>query len=157
MKLNLKYSLFSAFCAGHLIAIPVALAASDYAPGRILSDAERAALKPQGTVTIGKRSLTIIQASTADSPTTIVVNSTGVIGSTKNELLISNITTSKVKAVLQTLAVGSVSTVYYDHMNITALRFASLQAAVSAKEALAPLLPHALFDVPVQYAVPTAR
>jgi hypothetical protein len=157
MKIKFTKTFTFIVCIGSMAAATAAIAATDFVPGQMLSAAERSALKPQGSVTIGKLPLTIVKASTADSPNTVVINSVGAVGISKNELLISNVPTSKVKAVLQSMSVSSVATVYYDHMDISSLRFASLQAAVSARDALSPVLPQATFDVPVRYSAPTAK
>ena len=157
MNITFTKTFASVVCIGGMVTATAAFSATDFVQGQMLSAAERSALKPQGTVTIGKHPLTIVKASTADSLVTVVVNSVGAVGISKNVLLISNVPTSKVKTVLQSMAVGSVSTTYYDHMDISRLRFASLQAAVSARDSLSPVLPQATFDVPVQYSVPTAK
>ena len=82
---------------------------------------------------------------------TQVVNDQGVVGESRNEVIISEIAPNRVRDSIDRLKVAPVSVNYYEHIDLSTLRFSSFQDAVDAYDQLKKLLPQARVHVPVKY------
>jgi hypothetical protein len=91
------------------------------------------------------------------TPTSWVVNENGVVGRSRNEVLVARLSTQDVREKLGSLASAPVSIQYFDHMDITSLRFGTLAQAVAAREQLQTLLPKGQVSLPVQFHQPKLR
>lgn len=140
--------------------------------GKQLTPAEISALGGKATHKLGERTLVELpasaspaqttttqttQASAAKLSTTMVVNESGVVGLSRNEVLIARMPTREVRSKLGALAGSAVSVQYFDHTDITSLRFATLAQAVAAREKLLALLPEAQIILPVEFSKPGLR
>ena len=81
----------------------------------------------------------------------------GVVGESRNEVVVSQVSVDSVRQAVSNLPATPVSAEYYGHLNISTLRFATFQDAVNARAQLKKTLPQARVDVPIQYAKPVAR
>lgn len=90
-------------------------------------------------------------------PVTTVVNEQGLVGKSRNEVLISNIPTAEAKAKISAYLSQAISVKYYDHMDITALRFATFGEAAQAQAELQALLTGAKVTLPIKFSVRTPR
>ncbi len=130
--------------------------------GQRLSPQQIKALATQ-TMTVGGQKLKVLTASSpkagsnSTQPTTMVINTLGAVGESRNEVLVSQVSTAVVRSAVSRLGLSTVSAHYYDHTGITALRFASFDQTVWARDQLAQRLPQAVVAVPVQYAVSKPR
>ncbi|OXJ21068.1 hypothetical protein CFB82_41700 [Burkholderia sp. HI2714] len=91
------------------------------------------------------------------SAVTQVVNESGVVGESHNDVVVSQVSVDRVKQAAAGLSPAPTSAQYYSHMNISTLHFASFQAAVSARAQLKKVLPQARVDVPIRYARSVVR
>lgn len=176
MKTNPFDRAASGACAAALLAAVLALpavsaAAADtgYAIGTRLSQAQQAALGGAREVQIGGQAYrvlpdtdskprTLSSGASAAEATSLVVNARGVVGESRNEVLVSRVPVQAVRQAVGQLGIRAVSVQYYDHIAISSLRFASFEDTAAARERLKSLLPaDAGVDVPVRYSKSTVR
>lgn len=138
--------------------------AADLVVGKRLSKQELSQYASAPVVQIESQSFKVLSSGTrtkgagaASTTVTQVANERGVVGESRNEVVVSQVSVDSVRQAAASLATGPVSAVYYAHMNVSTLRFASFQEAVNARTQLKKLLPQARVDVPVQYAKPVIR
>ncbi|MGC3030382.1 hypothetical protein ACPUER_35565 [Burkholderia sp. DN3021] len=116
------------------------------------------------TVALEMRSFKVLSTGTrpktkgvSSSAVTQVINENGVVGESRNNVVVSQVSVDRVKQAVAGLSPTPVSAQYYDHMSISTLYFASFQAAVSARTQLKKVLPQARVDVPIRYAKSVVR
>lgn len=155
MKL-FKYMVISAtllgnFCTAYATPTPVV--------GTRLSPAEVSALGAATRYTVGGVLVTVLPTangglttkSTDGSPTTSVVNASGVVGISRNEVLIAQMPTAAVRSQAAALLSTAKSVTYYDHMQITSVRYGSFGEAVAGREKLQAALSKAKVTLPIEY------
>ncbi len=145
--------------------------------GTVLTAEEQKSLSANASVQVGARQFKIFSeekvvsatggataAKNAQSasgavldPVTTVVNEQGLVGKSRNEVLISNISTADAKTKISAYLSQAISVKYYDHMNITALRFATFGEAAQAQAELQVLLTGAKVTLPIGFSVRTPR
>jgi len=164
MKKNL--SLRVLLCGAAALAATLCHAgASAYVAGQQLSPAELKSLAGTTAVRLGSQSFQTLPASATaksagamGSPVTLVVNDRGVVGESRNEVIVSQVSTQEVQQKVGKLSRSATGIQYFDHMNISKLTFASFQDAAAAREQLKTLLPPAAgVDVPIRYGKPKVR
>lgn len=127
--------------------------------GTMLSPTERANLQAQPTINVGNQQVRILDmadipnraAGLTVSPTTLVVNEDGVVGQSENIVTISRLSTSQSQARAARWISQAVSVKYYEHMDLTVLRFATFSEAAAARAAIEKTIPEAGVALPVQY------
>lgn len=133
--------------------------ASGFAAGTQLSPDEMGKLEGATAVRLKGQTFRLLRGSAvakstgsaAGTPST-VVNERGIVGISHNEVLISQVPTQIVRQTLGRLSHAAVQVQYYDHMDISTLKFATFQEAVIASDQLKGLLPpEAGLDVPIRY------
>ncbi|KVP68172.1 hypothetical protein WJ92_33055 [Burkholderia ubonensis] len=132
--------------------------------GKRLSAQELEQYASAPTVALESQSFKVLATSTrttaADATSgavTQVINENGVVGESRNNVVVSQVSVDRVKQAAARLSPMPVSAQYYGHINISTLHFASFQAAVNARTQLKKALPQARVDVPIQYAKPVVR
>lgn len=150
-------ALVSAAVAGQAVA-------ADLVVGKRLSAQELSQYASAPVVQVESQSFKVLPSGTrtksagaASTAVTQVVNERGVVGESRNEVVVSQVPVESARQAVASLSTAPVSAAYYGHMNLSTLRFASFQEAVDARTQLKKLLPQARVDVPVQYAKPVAR
>ncbi|MCZ2497631.1 hypothetical protein GN316_12760 [Xylophilus sp. Kf1] len=139
--------------------VGIAQAGTALTQGSHLTPAEVAAMSTTASrYTVGGTSLTVVPAangvttkSTDGSTVTTVVNAGGVVGTSRNEVLVAQVATDTVRAQGATLLAGAHSVSYYDHMQITSVRYASFAQATAAFEQWRTAFPKAQVTLPVEY------
>lgn len=161
-----KPSIFTLTLAALVLASTLAEAGTpDSIVGKRLSAAELSQYADSPSVQLDTQTFKIMSsgspvraASAASSgAVTQVINELGVVGESRNEVIVSQVSVDSARQAAASLTAAPVSADYYGHMNISKLRFASFQEAVNARTQLKKLLPQARVDVPIQYAKPVAR
>ncbi|WP_296228995.1 hypothetical protein [Ralstonia sp. UBA689] len=139
-------------------------ASADLTVGKRLSAQELSQYASAPVVHIESQSFKVLStgsrakaAGAASSAVTQVANERGVVGESRNEVVVSQVSVDSVRQAAAGLSASPVSTQYYGHMNLSTLRFASFQEAVNARTQLMKALPQARVDIPIQYAKPVAR
>lgn len=164
MKMNLSFK--GLLCGVAALATTLCYAgASTYVAGQQLSPAQLKSLAGATVVRLGSQSLQTLPASATaknagavGSAVTLVVNDRGVVGESRNEVVVSQVSTQEVQQTIGKLSHAAIGVQYFDHMRISQLTFASFQDAVSAREQLKTLLaPGAAVDVPIRYGKPKVR
>lgn len=159
-------STFKKVALGALVSVAVAgqAVAADLTVGKRLSAQELSQYASAPVVQIESQSFKVLStgsrakaAGAASSAVTQVANERGVVGESRNEVVVSQVSVDSVRQAAAGLSAAPVSAQYYGHMNLSALRFASFQEAVNARTQLMKALPQARVDVPIQYAKPVAR
>lgn len=161
-------SVFKTVALGALLTVTLTVAgqaaAGDLTVGKRLSAQELSAYASAPVVQLDAQAFKVLSTGTrtksagaATAAVTQVVNERGVVGESRNEVVVSQVSADSVRQAAASLSSTPVSAEYYGHMNISTLRFASFQEAVNARTQLKKLLPQARVDVPVQYAKPVAR
>lgn len=147
-----------------LLSMGAACQAADLAVGKHLSTQELAQYASAPTVQIETQSFKVLSSGTrtkaaaaASAAVTQVANERGVVGESRNEVVVSQVSVDSVRQAVGALPATPVSAEYYGHLNISTLRFASFQEAVNARAQLKKTLPQARVDIPIQYAKPVAR
>lgn len=133
-------------------------ASSDITVGQQLSAAEQSQYASAPSVRLDKQSFKVLSpgvttknSGAATSAVTTVIDERGLVGESRNEVIISRVTPDSVRQAFAQLSPAPVSVQYYDHLNISTLRFASFQDAVSVRDQLKKLLPQAGVDVPIRF------
>lgn len=129
------------------------------AVGTRLSPAEVSAMGATTRYSIGSALVTVLPAtsgglttkSTDGSPTTAVVNASGVVGVSRNEVLIAQVPPATVRSQAAALLALAKTVTYYDQMQITSVRYGSFGEAVAGREKLQAVLPKAKVTLPIEY------
>ncbi|NMV36608.1 hypothetical protein [Ralstonia insidiosa] len=147
-----------------LLSMGSACQAADLVVGKHLTTQELAQYASAPVVQIESQSFKVLSSGTrtksagaTSAAVTQVANERGVVGESRNEVVVSQVAVDSVRQAVAGLAVTPVSAEYYSHTSISTLRFASFQDAVDARALIKKLLPQARVDVPVRYAKPVAR
>lgn len=127
--------------------------------GSHLTPAEVAAMSTTASrFTVGGTPLMVVPATSgvttksADGSTvTTVVNGGGVVGTSRNEVLVAQVPTDTVRIQGATLLAGARSVSYYEHMQITSVRYVSFAQATAAFEQWRTAFPTAQVTLPVEY------
>lgn len=152
----LKYTLISASLLG---CFSIAYAAPAPMVGTRLLPAEVTALGGTTRYTVGRAFVTVLPAasggmtikSTDGNPVTLVVNDSGVVGVSRNEVLIAQMPTATVRSQASALLSAAKSVTYYDHMQITSVRYNSFGEAIAGREKLQAALSKAQVTLPIEY------
>ncbi|KHK49162.1 hypothetical protein PI87_26560 [Ralstonia sp. A12] len=159
-------STFKTVALGVLVSVAITgqAVAADLSVGQRLSTQQLSQYASAPSVQIETQSFKVLATGTrtkaagaASSAVTQVANERGVVGESRNEVVVSQISVDSVRQTAASLSTAPVSAEYYGHMNLSTLRFASFQEAVNARTQLKKALPQARVDVPIQYARPVAR
>lgn len=159
-------SIFKTIALVTLVSVATACtaASADLTVGKRLSAQELSQYASAPSVQIETQSFKVLStgihtkaSGATSSAVTQVINERGVVGESRNEVVVSQVSVDSVRQAVSGLSAAPVSAQYYGHMDISTLRFASFQDAVHARTQLMRALPQARVDVPIQYARPTAR
>ena len=176
-KLNVNRSLFLRRLALYGMSIVAVCAQAAPGIGTLLTAEEQESLGANKAVQVGARQFKILAeekvvpatgaavatknaqsaSGAAFDPVTTVVNEQGLVGKSRNEVLISNIPTADAKTKISAYLSQAISVKYYEHMNITALRFATFGEAAQARAELQLLLTSAKVTLPIEFSVRTPR
>lgn len=108
----------------------------------------------QQVLTVGKSTLRVIGVTKEG---TMVANEIGVVGLSRNEVLVSGVKPQQVKEAVQRLGLKTETAGYYDSTGLSSLRFASIGDAAQARTLLRSALSGASVSLPVQYAEVKSR
>lgn len=108
----------------------------------------------QQVLTVGKSTLRVIGVTKEG---TMVANEIGVVGLSRNEVLVSGVKPQQVKEAAQRLGLKTETAGYYDSTGLSSLRFASIGDAAQARTLLRSALSGASVSLPVQYAEVKSR
>lgn len=140
--------------------------------GSLLTESEMAAAKAKPGIQESKKIISVLSAggatvnqeigktiwvlstggSTTD-PYTMVVNEQRAVGKSSNEVLITDSPTAQTKVKIAAYLPKAISVNYFDNMNATVLRFATLEEAAKACAALKTAMPEAQVSLPVTYSL----
>ena len=131
-------------------------AQGSYTVGQRLSKDQIQSLGALQSVTIDDRSYQVLQSSAGANgqPLTTLLNANGVVGQTHHELLISSEPTAQVRQQASAALATAAEVTYYDHTNITVVRYASLEQAIAALAQVRAALPDAKVGLPITFAKP---
>ena len=141
------------------LASMAALAQVNPRVGTVLGSSELATLRTQSPVSVGGQQVRVLgsaspqvqSAGGVGTPITLVVNEDGVIGQSENIVVISRVPVGQVQTRAARWVAQATSVQYYDHMDMTLLRFASFSEAAAARTAIERALPEAGVALPIQY------
>jgi spore germination cell wall hydrolase CwlJ-like protein len=144
--------------------LPARVHAQEQVLGRKLSAAELAQYANSPSIAVGDESFKVISTqsvtkatSAASTAMTQVINADGVIGTSTNEVIVSQVGVNTVTQAVTQLSVKPAASQYYPHLNLSRLSFASFQDAARAQAQLSAALPQARVDLPIEYSKPTIR
>lgn len=125
--------------------------------GKLLTTKELAVHAAKPSVKLGAETLKVVSVRNVAKggvlePVTLVVNQQGLVGESRNAVVVSQTRTALVRQQIPNLASIARTVKYYDHMNLTELRFDSFNQAISARSELLALMPKAQVSVPIEYA-----
>ena len=151
MKLFANRLVAAALLAG-FCSFQAAHAGTATTQGVHLTPAEIAATGATARFTIGGSAVTVLpSADGGATATTTVVNTAGVVGTSRNEVLVAQIATDTVRSQGAGLLAAAKSVNYYDHLQITSVRYASFAQAVAGRDNLQAAFPKAQVTLPVEY------
>lgn len=120
-------------------------------PGQKLSETEIAKLGKLPEYNISGQHIRVIPSKQADSELTMLINKQGVVGSSRNEVAISNAETQQVQTLLKQLAPQPVSVKHFESTGIFVVRFADFNLAVQGQETIKAQMPNASVSLTVQF------
>jgi len=144
---------------GALLGALASMSAAALELGQRLTPQQIGAL-PTQTVTVAGETLRVVSGSAGKSGvlrSTLVINSLGAVGESRHEVLVSQVAPSAVRSTAAALRLPTVASSFFEQTGISALRFATFEQAVQARDQLARQLPRAAIAVPVQYSELRAR
>ena len=100
---------------------------------------------------IGGSRIRVIPSQASGSQDTLLINAQGVVGSSRNEVAISDAPTQDIRAQLKQTLPQPVSVQHYEPTGLTVLRYADFEQAVAGLRALKKALPAANIRLPVQF------
>lgn len=137
-----------------------AMASETIGVGSLLSDDEIASKVILAAVSMDGETFKLLSTSVSEkqfdegaSPSTLLVNERGLVGKSLHNVVISEVKTSLVQERLSSLSIPTIASSFYEHMDISKLRFDTFADAVAARSQLLDLLPGAQVHVPIKYAV----
>jgi hypothetical protein len=146
-------ALMAGFCTFH-----AAHAGTAVTQGGHLTPAEIAAIGSTDSFTIGSTTVTVLPTesgvstrSTDGSAITTVVNAAGVVGTSRNEVLVAQIPTDTVRSQGAALLAAAKNVSYFEHMQITSVRYASFAQAVAGRDKLQAMFPKAQVSLPIEF------
>ena len=137
-----------------LLGVSLALtghAAGVLTPGQRLSAEQIAQWGELPVYEIGASQVRVIPSQQAGSQVTLLINAQGVVGSSRNEITISEAPAQGVQTVLQQVTPAPLSVQQYEPTGITVARYADFGQAVEGLRALKAALPDAKVSLPVQF------
>ncbi len=140
-----------------LLGISLALAshaALALTTGQKLSDAQIAQLGELQVYDIGGTQLRVIPSQQSGQQETLLINAQGIVGSSRNEVAVSQASEESIRAQLQQLQPQPASVQHYEPTGITVLRYADFGQAVEGLRALKSALPRAKVRLGVQFSTP---
>lgn len=157
MKSNC-FLVFSITMASALFASLPAAAGTGLVIGTHVTPSELSALGTTGQYNVGGSALNVLPAekgvtakSTEGPSTTTVVNDKGVVGVSRNEVLIAQVSTQVVRSQGSALLAAAKTVTYYDTMQITSVRYGTFADAVTGREKLQTMFPKAQVTLPIEY------
>ncbi len=134
-------------------------AQSEFPVGKKLSREQARSLGALQRVQIDGREYRVLATRTAagGTPVTTLLDAEGVVGQTHHEVLIVEQPTERMRQQLAALTAQAATVRYYDHMDTTLLRYASLEQAIGALAQIRAALPGAEVALPVRFSVPRAQ
>jgi len=136
-----------------LFGVALALASSAafaLTPGQKLTKAEIAEWGALTEYKIGSSRVRIIPPQYSGSQDTLLLNAQGVVGISRNEVVVSE-APAGVQAVIQQTQPRPVSVQHFEPTDITVAKYADFAQAVDALRALKAALPGAKVGLPVQF------
>ena len=113
-----------------------------------------ATAKTKTGVQDGKKTIWILSiGGSTTNPYTMVVNQQRAVGKSSNEVLITNSPVSQTKLKIAPYLPKAISVDYFDNMNSTVLRFATLEEAAKTYLELKTAMPDARVSLPVSYSL----
>lgn len=126
--------------------------------GSLLSAPEMETAKTKTKVQDGKKTIWVLSAGgSASDPFTMVVNEQSIVGKSSNEVLITNSPTAQTKVKVAPYLSKTISANYFENMNTTVLRFATIADAAKASAELSTAMPDAQVSLPVVYSLKRPR
>lgn len=131
-------------------------AQSDFPLGKKLGREQARSLGTLKQVQIDGRDYRVLSTRVAanGTPVTMLLDANGVVGQTHHEVLIAEQPTEQVRQQLAALTAQAAAVRYYEHMNTTLLRYASLEQAIAALAPIRAALPGAEVVLPVRFSAP---
>ncbi len=155
MRHRLSWAALLLACAA-MLPISNTHAQSEFPIGKKLSREQARSLGALQRVQIDGREYRVLATRTAanGTPVTTLLDAEGVVGQTQHEVLIAEQPTERVRQQLAALTAQAATVRYYDHMDTTLLRYASLEQAISALAQIRAALPGAEVVLPVRFSTP---
>ncbi len=100
---------------------------------------------------IGGSQIRVLPSQQPGSEATLLLNAQGVVGSSRNEVSISDAPAERVRELVQRTLPRPLSVQHYEPTGITVLRYADFGQAVEGLNALKAALPGAKVRLPVQF------
>lgn len=119
-------------------------------PGQVLSQEQFQALGSLPRVELDGRSYSVLPAQ-AGTEGSVVIDGNRRLGRTGNQVSIVEQSTDKVRSQLSAVLGKALSVKYYDHMNITLVRYATLQQAVQGLADIRAAMPDAAVGLPISF------
>jgi len=136
-----------------LLGVSLALAshtAFALTPGQVLTKAEIARWGDLPAYDINGSRIRVIPSQASGGQKTLLLNEQGVVGSSRNEVVVSD-APSDVQVVIQQTQPRPVSVQHYEPTGITVSKYADFAQAVEALRALKKALPDAKVGLPVMF------
>jgi len=140
-----------------LLGVSLALAshaAFALTPGQKLSEAQIAQLGDLQVYDIGGTKVRVVPSQQSGQQETLLINAQGVVGSSRNEVTVSQASESSIQAKLPQLTPQPASVQHYEPTGITVLRYAGFGQAVEGLRALKAALPGAKVRLGVRFSTP---
>lgn len=143
----------SFLCSLGLLGMSLALASNAalaLTPGQKLTQSEIAEWGPLAEYKIGSSRVSVIPSQHSGNQDTLLLNAQGVVGSSRNEVAVSE-APADAQAVIQQTQPRPVSIQHFAPTGITVAKYADFGQAVDALRALKTALPGAKVSLPVQF------
>ncbi len=147
---------WAALLLAAVLPISTACAQTEFPLGKKLDREQARSLGTLQQVQIDGREYRVLATRTAanGTPVTMLLNADGVVGQTHHEVLIAGQPTEQVRQQLGALTAQAATARYYEHMDTTLLRYASLEQAISALAQIRAALPGAEVALPLRFSAP---
>lgn len=135
------------------VGVSLAMAAPSawaWTPGQQLTDAQITELGKLPEYKLDGKRLRVIPQSLSGDQTTLVLNSRGVVGSSRNEVVVAGVK-ADARNVIQQSQPRPISVEYYEATGLTVARYADFGQAVAALPVLKTALPGAQIGLPIRF------
>ena len=130
-------------------------AAAPLEPGKVATPEQLAQWGELPSYDIGSSRLRVIPERPANGQGTLLLNAQGMVGVSRNEVVVANASEDQVRAAAGHAAHAPESVRHFDPTGTTVLRYADFAQAIAGLDAIKAGLPGASVRLPVQFGKPT--